>query len=129
MNEVVPTPWLDQYPEEIPRELTSSPYDNLSAFIYSLGERYGDLPAFTNFETTLSFNETIKRAEEFAAYLQKTLGYKKGDRFAIMMPNLLQYPIAMYGCLLLGVEIVNVNPLYTARELSINSKMQMFEEF
>lgn len=110
-------PWLAQYPDEIPAEITNYPHKNLGELILSLAQRYGDAPAFTNFNTTLSFQETITRAKAFAAYLQHELGYQKGDRFAIMMPNLLQYPVVLYGCLMAGIVAVNVNPLYTAREL------------
>lgn len=109
-------PWLKSYPSRVPEFLDSPPYPHLAAFIYSLAERYGTLPAFTNFGTTHSFQDIIQKAEYFAGFLQ-SLGYQKGDRFAIMMPNLLQYPVVFYGCLLAGVIAVNVNPLYTAREL------------
>lgn len=110
-------PWLTEYPKEIPYEIVNYPHKNLYQFIQSLAQQYGKSPAFTNFNTTLSFNDTIARSQAFASYLQQKLGYQKGDRFAIMLPNLLQYPIVLYACLMSGIVAVNVNPLYTAREL------------
>lgn len=110
-------PWLAQYLPETPHQLPPSEYQNLAQFIEDMVARYADLPAFSNFGTTLSFKEVLRRAKAFAAYLQHELGYQKGDRLAIMMPNLLQYPIVLYACYLSGIVAVNINPLYTAREL------------
>src|SRR5690606_32927838 len=80
-------------------------------------ERYRDLPAFSNMGKVLSYADIDQQSRYFAAFLQKSAGLRKGDRVAIMMPNLLQYPIALAGVLRAGLVVVNVNPLYTAREL------------
>ncbi|MBV7435056.1 AMP-binding protein [Cardiobacteriaceae bacterium TAE3-ERU3] len=110
-------PWLQNYPEGRPGDIPVFRYNNLAEYLREVFSKYKTLPAFTNFGVTKSFGEIENAASAFAAYLQKELGYKKGDRLAIMMPNLIQFPVCMYGCILAGVEVVNVNPLYTAREL------------
>ena len=79
--------------------------------------QYSDKTAFINMGAQISYAELAQQATAFAAYLQQDLGLKKGDKFAIMVPNTLQYPIALFGGLLAGLTVVNVNPLYTAREL------------
>src|SRR5690349_21211782 len=80
-------------------------------------EKYGDLPAFTNMGRTITYNELEKRTRDFAAWLQSSAKLKKGDRLALMLPNLLQYPIAIFGAMRAGLTLVNTNPLYTAHEL------------
>ncbi|NAQ82266.1 long-chain-fatty-acid--CoA ligase FadD [Escherichia coli] len=79
--------------------------------------RYADQPAFVNMGEVMTFRKLEERSRAFAAYLQQGLGLKKGDRVALMMPNLLQYPVALFGILRAGMIVVNVNPLYTPREL------------
>lgn len=110
-------PWLSQYHSDTPHQLPPAEYTNLAQFIEDMVARYGDLPAFSNFRTRLSFNIVLRRAKALAAYWQQELGYQKGDRLALMMPNILQYPVVLYACYLSGIVAVNVNPLYTAREL------------
>lgn len=110
-------PWLAHYPAAVPHDLGEFEFNNIGEYLHDMFSRYRDLPAYTNYEKTLTFGQIEEKARDFAAYLTKGLGYQPGDRFAIMMPNLLQFPIAFYGCLLAGVEVVNVNPLYKAREL------------
>lgn len=110
-------PWLAQYDANTPHQLPPIEPQNLAQFLETIVEKYADLPAFTNFDTTLSFREVFAKAKTLAAYLQQNLGYQKGDRIALMMPNILQYPIALYACYLSGIVAVNVNPLYTAPEL------------
>lgn len=110
-------PWLSQYHSDTPHHLPAAEYMNLAEFIEKMVERYGELPAFSNFNTSLSFQTLLRRAKAFAAYLQQELGYQKGDRLALMMPNILQYPVVLYACYLSGIAVVNINPLYTAREL------------
>jgi long-chain acyl-CoA synthetase len=74
-------------------------------------------PAFSNMGSTLTYGDVDALSRDFAAYLQKVVGLKKGERIAIMLPNLLQYPVALFGALRAGLTVVNTNPLYTAREL------------
>jgi|TARA_B100000745_G_scaffold214809_1_gene142682 long-chain acyl-CoA synthetase len=108
-------PWLDAYPDIEPE--IAIPYANLlELFEYSLS-KYAANPAITNFGKSISFSELDRRSLCFADYLQHELGLAKGDRVAIMMPNLIQYPIAILGILRAGLVAVNVNPLYTSREL------------
>ena len=113
----IPRPWLASYRAEVPHDCAGGEYPNLAAFLEAMFARHAALPAFSNFRRTLSFAEIGERARAFAAYLRHDLGYQPGDRLALMMPNILQFPICLYGCMLAGVVVVNVNPLYTAREL------------
>ena len=113
----IPRPWLASYKENVPHTYSGSGYKNLGAFLEEMFARHADRPAFSNFRRTLSYREIGERARAFAAYLQNELGYQPGDRLALMMPNILQFPICLYGCMLAGVVAVNVNPLYTTREL------------
>jgi long-chain acyl-CoA synthetase len=108
--------WLKHYDAGVPAEIHVDPNDSLKAHIERAFNAFPDLPAFTNLGKTLTYHEIDEKSRAFAAYLQH-LGYKKGDRFAIMMPNTLQYVIGMIGVLRAGCVVVNVNPLYTAYEL------------
>ena len=110
-------PWLASYKEGVPHTFSGSKYENLGAFLEDMFARHADRPAFSNCRRTLTYRDIAERARAFAAFLQNELGYKPGDRLALMMPNILQYPICLYGCMLAGVVAVNVNPLYTTREL------------
>ena len=110
-------PWLASYKEGVPHTFSGSKYENLGAFLEDMFARHADRPAFSNFRRTLTYRDIAERARAFAAFLKNELGYKPGDRLALMMPNILQYPICLYGCMLAGVVAVNVNPLYTTREL------------
>ena len=110
-------PWLASYKEGVPHTFSGSKYENLGAFLEDMFARHADRPAFSNFRRTLTYRDIAESARAFAAFLQNELGYKPGDRLALMMPNILQYPICLYGCMLAGVVAVNVNPLYTTREL------------
>lgn len=110
--------WFDAYPAGVPHEINPDEYPSLLALFLSSCEKYRDLPAFSNLGTTLTYGELEKLTRDFAAYLQQELKLQKGERFAIMMPNLLQYPIALFGALRAGLIIVNVNPLYTSREFA-----------
>ncbi len=109
--------WLQNYPPGVPAELELGPTETLVSSLENACRGYPDLPAFTNFGVTISFAELDTLSARFAAYLQHDLGLLKGDRVALMMPNLLQYPVALYAVLRAGLVAVNVNPLYTAREL------------
>ncbi|MGE4657930.1 MAG: AMP-binding protein [Gammaproteobacteria bacterium] len=110
-------PWLDNYPPEIPAEIDPTQYISLKALLESSFQRFGDLAAFSNLGVSLSFREVETLSRYFATYLQSVAGLSTGDRVAVMMPNLLQYPVALFGILRAGFVAVNVNPLYTPREL------------
>jgi len=110
--------WLEKsYPPGVPFEINPDKYPSLVAMFTKYTAQYSDKTAFINMGATITYAELAVQATAFAAYLQQNLGLKKGDRFAIMVPNTLQYPIALFGALLAGLTVVNVNPLYTAREL------------
>jgi len=109
--------WLKSYPEGTPENIDADAYQSVIEIFEESVSRFSDRPAFHNMGTTLTYKELNQKAEEFAAYLQKKLGLQHGDRLAVMMPNLLQYPIAVFGAMKAGLTIINVNPLYTAREL------------
>ena len=110
-------PWLKNYPENTPEELVFDPRKTLVRILDEAETEYSDNNAFVNFGVSMSYQQVAKDSRSFAAYLQNVLGLKKGDRLAIMMPNLLQYPVAVFGALRAGLIVVNVNPLYTPREL------------
>ncbi|MGE9549987.1 long-chain-fatty-acid--CoA ligase FadD [Erwinia amylovora] len=113
MNKV----WLNRYPADVPAEISADRYTSLIDLFEQAARRYADQPAFINMGQAMTFRQLEERSRAFAAYLQNGLGLKKGDRVALMMPNLLQYPIALFGILRAGMIVVNVNPLYTPREL------------
>ena len=110
-------PWLKNYPEDTPEEIVLDPRKTLVKGLDEAETEYPDNKAFANFGVSMSYRQVAKNSRSFAAYLQNVLGLKKGDRLAIMMPNLLQYPVAVFGALRAGLIVVNVNPLYTPREL------------
>lgn len=109
--------WLNRYPADVPAEIDADRYTSLVDLFEQAAKRYADQPAFINMGQVMTFRKLEERSRAFAAYLQEGLGLKKGDRVALMMPNLLQYPIALFGVLRAGMIVVNVNPLYTPREL------------
>ncbi|GLX81744.1 long-chain-fatty-acid--CoA ligase FadD [Thalassotalea eurytherma] len=110
--------WLEKsYPPGVPFEIDPEKYSSLVEIINKYLVQFSDNTAFINMGKSLTYSEVHQQAKTFAAYLQKDLGLQKGDKFAIMMPNTLQYPIALFAGLLAGLTVVNVNPLYTAREL------------
>lgn len=110
-------PWLAKYQKGVPETINPDIYPNIPAILDRLVERRASCPCFTNMGTTLTARQTKSLSEDLAGYLQSLPGMKKGDRVAIMMPNLLQYPVSLFGILKAGFIVVNVNPLYTAREL------------
>jgi long-chain acyl-CoA synthetase len=109
--------WLGQYPPGVAAEVDVFAIDSLKALIEGACERYADRVAYHCMGTALSYRELDARSRAFGAWLQHRAGLKSGDRIAIMLPNVLQYPIAMFGALRAGLVIVNTNPLYTATEL------------
>ncbi|WP_140721602.1 MULTISPECIES: long-chain fatty acid--CoA ligase [Gammaproteobacteria] len=110
-------PWLQSYPAGVPAEIDVHEFRTVADVFASSVAKYRDRPAYTSFGKTLTYGETDALATRFAAYLLGELKLKKGDRVAVMMPNCLQYPVATFGILKAGLTVVNVNPLYTAREL------------
>lgn len=109
--------WLQSYPKGVPAEIDVNQYTSLSDMIARSCHKYRPLPAFSNMGVSMSYGDIDEQSLAFAAYLQHAAGLQKGDRVAIMLPNLLQYPVALFGALRAGMIVVNVNPLYTAREL------------
>ncbi len=110
-------PWFKNYPEGVPREIDVNEYRSIVSVLEESISKYRDRPAFANLGKTLTYGEVDALSRDFAAYLLNELNLKKGDRVAIMMPNCLQYPIALFGVLRAGLTVVNVNPMYTPREL------------
>ena len=113
MNKV----WLKNYPHGVPAEINPNEYPSLTAVFESSCERFSAQDAFSSLGRTISYDEFNRRARNFAAWLQQSAKLQRGDRIAIMLPNVLQYPIALFGALRAGLTVVNTNPLYTAREL------------
>ena len=109
--------WLRSYPPGVPADLELDPQRSLVSLLEEACARFGPRPAFTNFGRTITYAELDELSARFAAALQNRLGLRTGDRVALMMPNLLQYAIALLGTLRAGLVVVNVNPLYTPREL------------
>jgi long-chain acyl-CoA synthetase len=109
--------WLKQYPQGIPADVDVKAYSSLKDIFEKSCARFADLPAYGNMDHSITYRELDEASRAFGAYLQKVAGLKKGDRVAIMMPNLLQYPVALFGALRAGFTVVNTNPLYTPREL------------
>ncbi|HEU0202956.1 MAG TPA: AMP-binding protein [Burkholderiaceae bacterium] len=109
--------WLDEYPAGIPADVDVRRYGSVRDILEQSCERFADLPAYGNLGVSITYRELDRLSRSFGAYLQKVVGLKKGDRVAIMLPNLLQYPVALFGILRAGLTAVNTNPLYTAREL------------
>jgi long-chain acyl-CoA synthetase len=109
--------WLKSYPPGMPEEVPTPPYRSVRDLFEKAFEKYPQNAAYTNMGTTLSYAELDHLSMQFACYLQGTLGLSRGERVAIMLPNILQYPVAMCGIFRAGLVVVNVNPLYTAREL------------
>jgi len=113
----VDKPWLSCYPSGVPESIDPDMYPSLVEMFEHSVKKYADQPAFINMGEVMTFRKLEEHSRAFAAYLQNELGLTKGDRVALMMPNLLQYPVALFGVLRAGMIAVNVNPLYTAREL------------
>jgi long-chain acyl-CoA synthetase len=109
--------WLKQYPPGVPADIDPDRYASLLEIFEESCAAHRHSPAFTNMGATLSYAQLDELSRAFAAWLQKKSGLVPGDRVALMMPNILQYPIALFGALRAGMVVVNTNPLYTAREL------------
>jgi long-chain acyl-CoA synthetase len=109
--------WLDQYPPGVPADIDSSRWSSLKDIIEASCSKYADQPAFTNMGVSLSYAKLDRLSAAFGAWLQHELGLERGERVAVMLPNVLQYPVAAYGILRAGLTVVNVNPMYTPKEL------------
>lgn len=109
--------WLASYPAGVPAEVDVRPYPSLNDMLRRSCQRFADRPAFVNMGVEMTYGELDRLARDFGAYLQGLPGLGKAGRVAIMLPNLLQYPVALFGAFRAGMTVVNVNPLYTAAEL------------
>ncbi|MDS4041844.1 MAG: long-chain-fatty-acid--CoA ligase, partial [Candidatus Competibacter sp.] len=109
--------WLKEYPAGVPADIDLNEFASLKDILEKNCQRFVDLPAYSNMGVTLHYRDIDRLSRDFGAYLQQALGLGKGERVAIMMPNVLQYPVALFGILRAGLIVVNVNPLYTPREL------------
>jgi long-chain acyl-CoA synthetase len=109
--------WVREYPTDVPARIDVSAYPSVADMLERSCERYRGRPACECMGTELSYDQLDRLSQDFASYLQNVLGLQRGDRVALMMPNLLQYPVALFGVLRAGMVVVNVNPLYTPREL------------
>ena len=114
-------PWLSAYPEGVPADIDTTAYASLVELMQESFKLFGDRTAFSFLGRNLTYAELDRLSQVFAAYLQ-SLGLVAGDRVAIMLPNTLQYPIAVAAVLRAGFVVVNVNPLYTPRELEFQLK-------
>ena len=109
--------WKDKYPVGVESEINPDEYQNIQAVLKQSCERFADKPAFSNLGKTLTYGELYKLSGDFAAYLQQNTDLQPGDRIAVQLPNLIQYPIVVFGAMRAGLIVVNTNPLYTAREM------------
>ena len=110
-------PWLKSYPKGIKEDVDINEFSSVADIFDTSIAKYSERPAYTNFGKTLSYKEVDNYTAQLGSYLKNELGLEKGDRVAVMMPNLLQNPIAIFGILRAGLVVVNTNPLYTTREL------------
>ncbi len=109
--------WQKAYDPGVPFDINPSEYSSINEMLEIGFKKFKDLPAFHNMGTTLSYADIELQSRKFASYLQNELHLEKGDRVGLMMPNILQYPVALFGILRAGMVAVNINPLYTPREL------------
>jgi len=110
-------PWLKNYPEGVAHEIDISKYKNIMSVFDEAVRTHKNGASFSNMGVTLSFQDLDQKVGQFASFLQNELKLKKGDRIAIQMPNLLQFPVVLFGALRAGLIVVNTNPLYTAKEM------------
>ncbi len=109
--------WYKKYPKGVPHEISMDSYNSIVDVVKEACTQYAEKPCFSNLGKTLNFREVDQLSDKFASFLQNELQLQKGDRIAIQMPNLLQYPVAMFGALKAGLIVVNTNPLYTTHEM------------
>ena len=109
--------WKDKYPAGIAAEINPDEYPNIQTVLRQSCQRFADKPAFSNLGKTITYGELYELSGAFAAWLQQHTDLQPGDRIAVQLPNLLQYPIAVFGAIRAGLIVVNTNPLYTARDM------------
>ncbi len=109
--------WQKNYQDGVPFNINPNDYNSIPEILEDAYEKFSNLPAFHNMGKTITFGELETESKKFSSYLQNRLDLERGDRVALMLPNILQYPIALFGILQAGLVTVNINPLYTAREL------------
>jgi long-chain acyl-CoA synthetase len=109
--------WLQHYPEVVKQTIELTEGTHIASIIEDTCQKYSSKVALTCLGVDLTFRQFDRLANDFASFLQNTVGLRKGDRFAIMLPNVMQFPIALYAATKIGVVCVNTNPLYTAREM------------
>ncbi|MDX1693707.1 MAG: AMP-binding protein [Ketobacteraceae bacterium] len=109
--------WVDKYPEGTKLEISYDQYETVLDVFDDAVRRFADKPAYTNMGRTITYRELDQYSSDFAAYLQNHTNLKKGDRIAVQMPNLIQFPVVVFGAMRAGMVIVNTNPMYTAREM------------
>ena len=114
--------WLDSYPPGVPHDVDMTQAGSILDVLNQSCSKYADRPAYSNFGHVVSFAQIDQMTRQFAVYLQKDLGLEKGDRIAIMMPNIIQYPVVVFSAIRLGLVIVNIDPMYTQRELILQFK-------
>ena len=109
--------WKDKYPAGITAEINPDEFPNIQAVLKQSCQRFADKPAFSNLGKTITYGELYALSGAFAAWLQQHTDLKPGDRIAVQLPNVLQYPVAVFGAMRAGLIVVNTNPLYTVREM------------
>lgn len=118
MAEQSDRPWLARYPSGLPPEIPEVPFATVAEFALDAMRTWAKRPAFENMGTTMTYAQLDRLSRDFAAYLRGPAGFSEGDRILIVMPNVLQFPVALFGAIRAGLIPVNANPLYTATELS-----------
>ena len=119
MNINFDKPWLKNYPEGVSSNINFDEYSSLVDMFEKTCNRFSSNKAFTNFGVSFTFKEIYQKSTNLASFFQNELNLSQGSRVAIMMPNILQYPISTFGILKAGLIVDNINPLYTSRELEI----------
>ena len=117
MNKTADKIWIKKYPKTVPENIQLDEYTNILEVLDESVRKFRSKTAFKNFGIGITYNDLDRLSGQFASYLQNTLGLKKGDRIAIQMPNVIQFPVAMFGAMRAGLIVVNTNPLYTAPEM------------
>jgi long-chain acyl-CoA synthetase len=107
--------WLKSYPQGVPADINPTAYGSIGGFLAASIDRYRDRAAFISMGRTMSYGELDRQSRAFVSYLQNVAGLARGARVALMMPNLLQYPVTLFGALRAGYVVVNCNPLYSSR--------------
>lgn len=109
--------WLNSYPENVPPEINPDLFASLVEMFEESAKKFAGRPALCSFDYIMTYAELVEKSKHFTAFLQHKLKLMKGERIALMLPNVMQYHVAFFGALRAGLTVVNVNPLYTAREL------------